>query len=103
MALKHAARGRLNHASVDDGPACRIERLFNINHGLTDNYLEHLDFKLRASMLLQRSLERFMQSVIASRAAVRGSTRLIGDNDKGVREAGRWRDVVSNCGTGTTA
>ncbi|MBM7487661.1 hypothetical protein ACVWWI_006782 [Bradyrhizobium sp. USDA 3686] len=44
----------LNHASVDDGRACRIEGLFNINHGLTDSYLEHLDLKLRALMLLHR-------------------------------------------------
>lgn len=57
-ALKHAARGRLKHARLDDRRACRVDGFFNINHGrLTDSYLDRLDFRLRALMLLHRDAD----------------------------------------------
>ncbi|UPK36669.1 hypothetical protein IVB18_04675 [Bradyrhizobium sp. 186] len=34
-ALKHAARRRLKHASLDGRRAWRVDGFFNINHGLT--------------------------------------------------------------------
>ncbi|MGY3079149.1 hypothetical protein ACVWZZ_005557 [Bradyrhizobium sp. LM6.10] len=102
-ALKHAARGRLKHASLDDRRACRVDGFFNINHGLTDSYLEHLDFRLRALMLLHRDPDRLMQSAIAS-AAVREWRGSIEDHDRAVRKAGRPRGAVQlNHGTGTAA
>ncbi|MCK1721576.1 4Fe4S-binding leucine-rich repeat protein [Bradyrhizobium sp. 141] len=102
-ALEHAARGRLKHASLDDRRACRVDGFFNINHGLTDSYLEHLDFRLRALMLLHRDADRLMQSVIAS-AAVREWRGLIEHHDRAVRKAARPRGAVHlNYGTGTAA
>jgi len=104
LAVKRVARGRLEHASVDDRRACRVDGLFNINHGLTDGCLERPAFKLRALMLLHRDPDRFVQSVIASRAAARESRGLIEDHDGAVRKAGCPRGAVQlNHGTGTAA
>ncbi|MGM4954055.1 4Fe4S-binding leucine-rich repeat protein [Bradyrhizobium barranii] len=104
LALKRAARGRLEHAYVDDRRACRVDGFFNINHGLTDSYLEHLHFKLRALMLPHWDPDRLMQSVIATRAAARELRGLIEDHDEAVRKAGCPRGAVQlNHGTGTAA
>lgn len=102
-ALKHAARGRLKHARLDDTGACRVDGFFNINHGLTDSYLDRLDFRLRALMLLHRDPDRLMQSVTPS-AAVREWRGSIEYHDRAVRKPGRSRGAVQlNHGAGTAA
>ncbi|UPJ77098.1 hypothetical protein IVB19_37770 (plasmid) [Bradyrhizobium sp. 187] len=102
-ALKHADCGRLKHARLDDKRACRVDGFFNINHRLTDSYLEHLDFRFPALMLPDRDPDRLMQSVTAS-AAVREWRGAIENRDRAVRKPGRPRGAVQlNHGTGTAA
>lgn len=101
-ALKHAPRRRLKHASLDGRRACRVDGFFNINSWAHDS-LDHLEFRLRALMLLHRDPDRLMQSVIAS-AAVREWRGLIEHHDRAVRKAGRLQGAVQlNYGTGTAA
>ncbi|MCK1299665.1 hypothetical protein IVB25_16455 [Bradyrhizobium sp. 193] len=102
-ALKHAARGRLKHARLDDRRACRVDGFFNINDGLTDSCLDRLDFRLRALMLLHRDPDRLMQSATPS-AAVREWRGSIEHHDRAVRKPGRSRGAVQlNHGAGTAA
>ncbi|MBW5436131.1 hypothetical protein FXB41_15585 [Bradyrhizobium canariense] len=103
-ALKRAARRRLKHAPVEDERACRVDGFFNINHGLTDGYLKHLDLKLRALILLHWDPERLMQLMITAAPPCGDRTRLIEDHDRALRKAGRSRGAVQlKHGTETTA